>query len=142
MNLRKTGELIDTMKNMEIKPIEVLQWSSLKDKYIVGVYSKTASGNQAHVDFIRIIDKKTNSLIQEIDASKMNPECGNGTYVIYGNTLIEKPDDKGIENITLWNNYQGMGGYYFFIYDKQTYKYKLKCLLPSWNRLDFKKMRV
>lgn len=125
LQLEKTGELVDTTDASVIPPIEILQSASLKNKYLVGVYSKTALESRAHMDKLKIIDKATNIVFQEIDFSKVETATGNVWTIIYGNTMVEDSNKDGYPDITVWNNIGKMGGYLYITGNPATGRFTL-----------------
>lgn len=125
LELEKTGELIDTVASAKIDPIDIIQSASLKDKYLVGVYSKKAIGKQAVMRKLKIIDKVTNKVTQEIDFEKVKTASGNVWTIIYGNTIVDDLNNDGIKDITVWNDVGKRGGYLYITYDPKKKEYVL-----------------
>ena len=125
LELEKTGELIDTVATSKISAIEILQTASLKDKYLVGVYTKKANAQKASMNKLKIIDKQTNKVSQEIDLSKVKTASGNVWTIIYGNTLVDDIDNDGNKDITVWNDIGKRGGYLYIVYDPKKQQFKL-----------------
>jgi len=125
LELEKTGELIDTVASVKIDPIDIIQSASLKDKYLVGVYSKKAIGKQAVMRKLKIIDKVTNKVTQEIDFEKVKTASGNVWTIIYGNTIVDDINNDGIKDITVWNDVGKRGGYLYITFDPKKKEYVL-----------------
>jgi hypothetical protein len=125
LELEKTGELIDTLAANKVATIDIMQSASLKDKYLVGVYSKKANTDKAVMNKLKIIDKHTNKVSQEIDLSKVKTASGNVWTIIYGNTLVDDIDNDGKPDITVWNDIGKRGGYLYIQYDAKKQEYIL-----------------
>ncbi|MES2208230.1 MAG: hypothetical protein V4525_15715 [Pseudomonadota bacterium] len=117
--LEKNGVLNDTNSATVINPVEVMQTPSLSDKYFIGVYSKKAGADRAKMDALKIIDKKTNTLFQEINFSPVETATGNVSTVIYENTQLAK------NNIRVLNEIGKMGGYLNINLNSKTKRYVL-----------------
>lgn len=123
--LEKTGELIDTITDAKINPVEIIQTASLKDKYLVGVYSKKTIGKKANMRKLKIVDKITNKTLQEIDFEKVKTASGNVWTIIYGNAIVDDIDGDGHKDITVWNDVGSRGGYLYIMYDPKKKEFKL-----------------
>lgn len=122
LHLNYVSKLIDTVEENQSANIEILQANSLRDFYLVGIYSKTAGEGSAHMDKLQIIKKKDNILFQTIDFSTVESKTGNVATIIYDNVEVE---DLGAKKLSVWNDIGRMGGYLTITFSPKTQKFTL-----------------
>ncbi|SIT32295.1 hypothetical protein SAMN05421788_11179 [Filimonas lacunae] len=121
LQLNKTGELTDTLNESTAASVEILQSANFKDNYMVGVYSKAASEDRVQMDQLKILNKKTNAIVQVIDFSKVETTTGNVITIIYNN--VEISDDN--KDLQIWNSAGRMGSILHAHFNSATGKYQL-----------------
>lgn len=94
----KLKDQLSDFENEEFQNIEIMQFNSLKDFYFVGVYSKFRESEDAHMDELKIINKKTNKLHQTLNFEAIESSTGNITTIIYDNVITDKTNDFMIYN--------------------------------------------
>jgi hypothetical protein len=122
LHLNYVSKLTDTAETDQFSNIQILQNSSLKDLYFVGIYSKTAGEKRAQMDKLKIIRKKDNSIFQVIDFSEVDTQTGNVWTIIFGNVEILNAITNELQ---VWNNIGKMGGLLTIKFSPKTQKFKL-----------------
>jgi hypothetical protein len=122
LHLTYVSKLTDTAETDQFNNIQILQYSSLKELYFVGVYSKIAGERRAQMDKLRIIRKKDNSIFQVIDFSEVDTQTGNIWTIIFGNV---ETFNATTNEFKVWNNIGKMGGLLTIKFNTKTQKFKL-----------------
>lgn len=120
VSLELESTLNDVNKNYIFENIEVLQTNSLKDFYFVCSYFNKINISSAQIDTIRIINKKTNKIFQEISLSDYEQSFGNLMTIIYDN--IDNVDSIN-NSFLLWGDIGRMGGYIEIKYNEKLNKF-------------------
>ncbi len=125
VSLINTGSMIDTLYMDSTKPIDILMDTSLKDAYLVGIYSREVSGsnNSAKMDKLKVIDKKTGKLAQEIDLSDLDFECGNVFTILFKNVQLRDYNKDGYPDLLIWQKAGKMGSAFYALYDPKKKKF-------------------
>lgn len=108
---------IDYGNNIEWKKRELLQPVSLGDKYFKLIVSKTKDDFYAKVTGIKILEKKTDRLIQQIDL-----DC---QFMGLENVNVDDYNFDGINDFSVFeSSYAGPNtSSLYFLYDRETNKY-------------------
>jgi len=122
LHLNYINNLIDTTDTSEFHDVEILQSNSLKDLYFIGIYSKKDGESRAHMDKLKIINKKDNTVKQIIDFRNVASQTGNIWTIIYGNVQIANAKTNELE---IWNSIGRMGGLLSVKFNFSTQKFKL-----------------
>jgi hypothetical protein len=121
--LTKVGTLVDTEREMNNEHTEILLTSSFKKEYLIGVYYKDEDDYRARMAELKIIDKKTNKIINRIKFDKEERAVGNVMTVIFGNVSAWEDvaaDKKGLD---IEEDDGRMGQSFSMTYDKKTGSY-------------------
>jgi hypothetical protein len=122
LHLSFVSEFSDKNRENNFNNISILQTNSFKEFYFIGVYSKEAGEERAHMDQLKIISKKDNTLFQIIDFSSVESQTGNIKTIIFDN--VEITDDKKKEFV-VWNDAGRMGGLLTVKFNPKLNKFKL-----------------
>jgi hypothetical protein len=119
-------EYVNTLDDRERKAfnnVEILQKMTLKDYYFVGVYMlEEDSYPSSRMSSLKIINKKTDKLFQEIDFTSYDVPVGNIMTIIFDH--IEYVDLKNkMTKFQLWNGMGRMGGLFTFYWDSKSRKF-------------------
>ncbi|WP_162799950.1 hypothetical protein [Pedobacter jeongneungensis] len=88
LHLQVVSKITDLNLASQFSNVDVLQYQSLKDFYLIGSYSKTKGIDQAQMKLLKIMSKKDNSLYQTIDLSNVSYQTGNLMTIIFDNVLV------------------------------------------------------
>ena len=122
LHLNYVLKLTDTTGTGEFNNIEILQKKSLKGFYFTGIYSKKSGDEKAHMDKLKIISKKDNTVFQIIDFSKVKSATGNMYTIIYDN--VQLTNAKANE-FAVSNDIGRVGGLLTITYSTRAHKFKL-----------------
>lgn len=111
VNLKLKNRLSD-IGDEEFHNVEILQSNSLKDFYFVGIYSKKGMNLDAQMTGLRIINKKTNKLLQTLGFEEVETPTGNVMTIIYDNVTTNETND-----FIISNDIGRMGGYLLVAYN-------------------------
>lgn len=119
VNLKLKDKLSD-LANEEFENIEILQYHSLKDFYFVGSYTKYRESEDAHMRELKIINKKTNKLLQTLNFDKIESSTGNIMTIIYDNVTTYDKND-----FIISNDIGRVGGYVLVNYNREKNRFFL-----------------
>lgn len=88
LQLKFVSKIADLNRTSEFSDVDVLQFHSLNDFYLVGSYSKVKGSDQAQMKRLKIIRKKDNSVCQIIDVSGREEQIGNLMTIIFDNISV------------------------------------------------------
>jgi len=88
LHLEMVSKIVDLNLNSEFSDVDVLQFQSLKDFYLVSSYSKVKGIDKAQLAKLKILRKKDNSVYQTIDLSNMEYQAGNLMTIIFDNVSV------------------------------------------------------
>ncbi|MDJ1470412.1 hypothetical protein [Xanthocytophaga flava] len=122
LHLNYVSKLIELTPESAIVNNEVLQTNSLENYYFIGIYSKQPGEDRVHMDKLKIINKKDNTLFQIIDFSSVETQTGNIKTIVYDNVEVYNPHKK---EFLVWNDIGRMGGYLTVAFNPKTQKFEL-----------------
>ncbi len=120
VSLVNTGNMIDTSYIVStVKPIAILMDTSLPNAYLIGDYSldPSSGSDRASMRNLKIINKQTNRLIQQLDFSGLDFECGNVITILFKNVKLMDYNKDGYPDLEIWKDRGKMGSAFYALYD-------------------------
>lgn len=126
VNLQEVANLNDTTYHSEIETIGVgiTQDTSLPKYLLRGIYS-IRKYEDARMDRLELVDKKTNEIYQAIDVSMVDFPVGNLVTNIFRNVELRKNLHSDDGDLIIWCRAGKHGGYVTAVYDTNAGKYVL-----------------
>lgn len=123
--LTKTGKMIDTLYKGKVSPVDILMSASTPNYYLLATYEKNESPYSAQMQKLKIFNKSTNKLFQEIDFTSIPTQTGNVISVIFNNVQIVDYNKDGYDDILIWNKYEKMGSAMYAVFNPAKQKFDL-----------------
>ena len=102
-------QLLDKLSDLSDEAfhnIQVLQFSSLKNYYFIGIYAKEMKSSQASMRALKIVSKETNKTFQILNFDHIERPTGCLMTIIYDNVMTVKNND-----FLIYNMIGRVGGY-------------------------------